>query len=43
VPVQAGTVLRVSPGQPWYAAFPEELWGDVDVSSAVRRLRPGTV
>lgn len=27
---QAGAVLRLSAGSPWFAAIPEELWPDVD-------------
>jgi len=27
----AGAVMRFSPGSPWFAAIPEELWEDVDV------------
>lgn len=32
----AGAVLRFSPGSPWFAAIPEELWEGVDVSNIYR-------
>jgi len=25
---QAGSILRITPGSPWYAAIPEDVWGD---------------
>ena len=28
----AGAVLRFSPGSPWFAAIPEEMWDGADVS-----------
>ena len=27
---QAGSILRISPGAPWFAAIPEEMWEGVD-------------
>lgn len=30
---QAGATLRISAGHPWFAAIPEDMWGDVDVSN----------
>lgn len=37
---QAGAVLRLSPGGPWFAAMPEDAWGDVDVDAVKRDFEP---
>lgn len=34
---QAGAILRLSSGAPWFAALPKEAWPDVNVSKAERQ------
>ncbi|KAL4521532.1 hypothetical protein Ndes2437B_g07889 [Nannochloris sp. 'desiccata'] len=38
----AGAVLRCSPGSPWFAAIPEEMWGGVDADVVKRDFNAET-
>jgi len=37
----SGSILRISPGAPWFAAIPQELWGGVDPEEVKNDMQGG--